>query len=331
MLKVLYFVALVALVALLACGGEDATEAPAAMAEPAAAATAMPEPTAAATAMAEPTAAPTVIAEPTAAPTAMAEPTTAPTAMAEPTAVPEPTDTPTPTATPEPTAMTEPTATTEPTAMPEPENEPGAGGIAPLQMDDPVAMMSELSESELACVAGTAETDRLLQLFASPDLASPEEQTQLIGCMEDETVLRLFLTGFIADYGQLSEETSMCIRTAMEGVDLRSVMLAGTAGDEQAAMVGGMSALFLTVGCLNEAPGGMEFEVAAVPRARYESRRSRKSDVRYRKTRRARGHSRFDGIRRRSSLHEPDRSGHRVWSADGRRCTKGLVLRQAED
>jgi hypothetical protein len=259
MLKVLYFVALVALVALLACGGEDATEAPAAMAEPAAAPTAMPEPTAVPTAMAEPTAAPTVIAEPTAAATAMAEPTTAPTAMAEPTAVPEPTDTPTPTATPEPTAMTEPTATTEPTAMPEPENEPGAGGIAPLQMDDPVAMMSQFSESELACVAGTAETDRLLQLFASPDLASPEEQTQLIGCMEDETVLRLFLTGFIGGTGSLSEETSDCIRSGMEGVDLRSVMLAGTAGDEQAAMVGGMSALFLTVGCLNEE----EFEVAA--------------------------------------------------------------------
>jgi hypothetical protein len=137
-------------------------------------------------------------------------------------------------------------------------------------MDDPVAMMSQFSESELACVAGTAETDRLLQLLAMPELASPEEQTQLIGCMEDETVLRLFLTGFIADYGQLSEETSMCIRTAMEGVDLRSIMLAGIGGDEETAMVGSMTVLNPTFSCLNEeemeaivpdtgmAPGGME-------------------------------------------------------------------------
>ena len=140
------------------------------------------------------------------------------------------------------------------TAMPE----PVAGGIAPLLMDDPTAIASELTESELTCLAGTAETGRLLQLFVSPDLASPEEQTQLIGCLEDETLLRMFLTGFIGGTGLLSEETSACIRIGMEGVDLRSVMLAGTAGGEEAAMIGGMSALFLTVGCLNEE----EFEVA---------------------------------------------------------------------
>ena len=45
----------------------------------------------------------------------------------------------------------------------------------------------------------------------------------------------------------------------MEGVDLRSVMQAGSTGDEQAAMVGGMSAFFLTLSCLNEE----EFAAAA--------------------------------------------------------------------
>ena len=51
----------------------------------------------------------------------------------------------------------------------------------------------------------------------------------------------------------------MCIRGGMQGIDLRLVMLAGNAGDAEAAMLGSMSALFLTLSCLNEE----EFEAAA--------------------------------------------------------------------
>ena len=93
---------------------------------------------------------------------------------------------------------------------------------------------------------------RLMQIFAAPELASTEEQTEFIGCFEDETLLRLFLTGIIEGAGPLSVETSGCIRTGMEGVDLSTVMLSGAAGDEQAAMVGSMSAFILTLMCLNE-------------------------------------------------------------------------------
>ena len=135
----------------------------------------------------------------------------------------------------------------------------GTGGIAPLRMDDPVAIASELSESELACLAGVADTGRLLQLFAAPELATPEEQTGLIGCLEDETLLRIFLTGLIGDTGPLGEESSACIRVGMEGVDLRSVMMAGMGGNEEAAMIGGMSAMFLTMACLSDE----EFAAAA--------------------------------------------------------------------
>ena len=134
-----------------------------------------------------------------------------------------------------------------------------SGGIAPLRMNDPEAIASELSEEELACIAGVDDIDTLLQLLAAPEQASPEQQTQLVGCLEDETLLRLFLTGFIGESGSLSAESSACIRAGMEGVNLRSVMLAGEAGDEEAAMIGGMSALFLTLGCLNEE----EFTAAA--------------------------------------------------------------------
>ena len=196
---------------------------------------------------------------------ACSDPTPTPTNTPAPTPTTAPTNTPVPTPTPEPTATPDPTATPEPASTPEQDQEDavervnGLGGIAPLRMDDPAAVTGELSQSELECLAGVADTERLLEFFASPELATPEQQIQLIGCLEDETTLRIFLTGLIGDTGPLSEETSACIRTGMEGIDLRSVMLAGTAGDEQAAMIGGMSGMLLTLSCLNEE----EFEAAA--------------------------------------------------------------------
>ena len=194
------------------------------------------------------------------------DPTPTPTAPPAPTATPVPTNTPEPTATPVPATAT---PVPEPTAMPEAEDEDEdsqqetgmvseEGGLAPLNMTDPEAIAAELSESELACIAGAAGTDRVLELFANPDLATPEEQTALIECLEDETLLRIFLTGLIGDTGPLSVETSMCIRGGTEEIDLRAVMLAGNAGDEQMAMVGSMSAFFLTLACLSDE----EFEAA---------------------------------------------------------------------
>ena len=178
---------------------------------------------------------------------ACSDPTPVPTSTPVPTNTPAPTATPVPTNTPEPTAAPATASTERPD---EPAEKPVSGGIAPLNMEDPAAIASELSE--LACLAGTADTDRLLQLFASPELASPEEQIQLIECLEDETLLRIFLTGIIGETGTLSEETSACIRAGTEGIDLRSVMLAGIGGDEQTAMVGSMSAFFVSLACLNE-------------------------------------------------------------------------------
>ena len=184
---------------------------------------------------------------------ACSDPTPVPTNTPEPTPTPVPTNTPEPTPTPVPTNTPTLIATPEPTERASPPADRSvSGGIAPLTMDDPAALAEELSDSELACLAGNSETDRLLKLLASPELASPEEQTQLIECLEEETVLRIFLTGMIGETGTLSEETSDCIRAGAEGIGLRSVMLAGIAGDEQTAMVGSMSAFFVTIACLNE-------------------------------------------------------------------------------
>ena len=217
MSKLVCLAALIALVALLACGDDEPAEAPS----------------------------DTLSSRATEAPTATPRPSPKP----EPTATPEPTVTPAPT----PTEVPEPTATPEPTASAQvPEQVTGTGAITPLRLDDPLAIASELSESEMACLAGVAEMGRLMEIFAAPELASTEEQTKFIGCFEDETLLRLFLTEIIKGAGPLSVETSGCIRTGMEGIDLSTVMLSGAAGDEEAAMIGSMSAFILTLMCLNE-------------------------------------------------------------------------------
>ncbi len=216
MSKLIYFMALVALVALLACGGDDATEAPAS--------------------------------------TVASQPTTVPTAMAEPTATPEPE----PTNTPEPPPTNTPEPTPEPTEAPAPPAQE-TGAIRPLQLDDPLNVAGELSESELACASGVADLGRLLQIFSAPEQADPEELSQLINCMEDETVLRLFITQLVGLDEPLSGEASACIRSGMEGIDARTVILAGMAGDAGAAMTGSMTSFLLVLSCLNDE----EFAAAA--------------------------------------------------------------------
>ena len=138
-----------------------------------------------------------------------------------------------------------------------PQQGTGLPPLAPLPLDDPEAIASELSGAELACLAVISDLDRLLEVFAFPELASPEEQMQLLNCLEDDTVTRIFLTGLIGGSGPLSAESSACFRTGIAGLDLRSLMVHGTMGDEGAAIAGRGSILVL----LNAAMGcGLSME-----------------------------------------------------------------------
>ena len=135
--------------------------------------------------------------------------------------------------------------------MPEPAA--ATGVIDPLRMDDPEAFLAGLSDAERSCVPENSDPQALMALAGAPELASPDEAEQLIQCLEDETLMRLFLTGLIGQTGTLSEETSECVRRGFSGFDLRSMMLASaTGGDEGAGMAGGMAAFFLTLSCLDE-------------------------------------------------------------------------------
>ena len=102
-------------------------------------------------------------------------------------------------------------------------------------MQDSGAFRSALSEAELACIG-----------------ENPERQTRYVGCLEDETLARLFLAGFVPGPEPLSESTSECVRAAFDVIDPRAVMTAGIEGDPGRAMVGSMAALSVTVACLTD-------------------------------------------------------------------------------
>ena len=166
------------------------------------------------------------------------EPTAAPAPTA--TSAPTPTDTPTPAAT---------AAPTQGPSMPD----SGSGVIAPLNMQDPQALMSVLSPDELSCILQSADLQVLQKLMSAPDTATPEEAEGFITCLEDETLLSFFLVPFTSQTGALSEETSACLRGGFEGIDLRALMLGSFASpDDEAAMISGMTGFIVTLSCLNE-------------------------------------------------------------------------------
>ena len=175
---------------------------------------------------------------------ACSSPTPTPTS----TAVPVPTSTPAPTPTPAPAPTTTPLPTE---AAPKPAS--GSGAILPLNLEDPQAFLSELSAVEQSCLPENVDLQRLMAPEGGPDLVSPEEAAELIQCLQQETLLRLFLTGLTGQTGPLSGETSACVRSGFADFDLRAIMLA-TSGesDEAAAMVGSMAGFLVTLSCLNE-------------------------------------------------------------------------------
>ena len=177
--------------------------------------------------------------DPTRAPTATPAPAPAETLTATP--LPTATATTAPKPTPEPTATTAP----EPTATPVP-----PGILAPLQALDSSALLSELSDTELTCIGDNPE--KLARSLAGPGSAPREEQAKLIGCLEDETLARIFLAGFIPGPGPLSQETSDCVRAGFAVIDPRTVMTAGIEGDPGRAMAGSMAAFSVTMACLND-------------------------------------------------------------------------------
>ena len=115
--------------------------------------------------------------------------------------------------------------------------------------------MSELSAAEQSCLAGNVDPQQVMALLGgAPGLVSPlETQAALIQCLEDETLLRLLLTGLIGQTEPLSAASSVCVRSGFANFDVRAVMLATPVeSDAAAAMAGSMAGFLVTLSCLND-------------------------------------------------------------------------------
>lgn len=131
--------------------------------------------------------------------------------------------------------------------------------LAPLPVHDAGALMASVSDAERACLAQIPglTPDRVQQLIAAPDAASPEEREAFLTCLEHESELRLLLTGVLSATGPLSVESSDCLRESYDDVDLEELLggIVPDPGDNvaaQQAMARGMVMFFVSLSCLNE-------------------------------------------------------------------------------
>ncbi|MDE2802493.1 MAG: hypothetical protein OXK21_06410 [Chloroflexota bacterium] len=153
------------------------------------------------------------------------------------------------------TPAAQPTAT----ATPQPDSSEAARSLAPLDLEDPQAFLSALSAQEQSCL--TDGNLGVAQIMAAMTLTDGSaEGDAILDCLEDETVLRMFLSEPLTATGELSDETSVCIRDGIGGMDLRPMMKSpdAAAGAMDARIVGMASFLTLTT-CLNDE----EWEAAA--------------------------------------------------------------------
>ena len=167
----------------------------------------------------------------------------------------------------EPTVTRAPEATATPTATPQPtatETPPGDGsetaqGLTALNMVDPQAFLSSLSAGEQSCLSDKdVAVTQVMAAMTSTD--SSEEGDAILDCLEDETVLRLFLSEPLTATGELTEETASCIRDGLGGMDLRPMMKStGPDAGSMDAQIAGMASFLTFTACLNDE----EWEAAA--------------------------------------------------------------------
>ena len=199
---------------------------------------------------------------PAQAPTTAAAPVVAPSLTP---AAPEPSETPlpVPTENPRPSAATTPLpantqapgGTEAPLrATSEPETLPPGDVITPLDVSDSKAALSRLSKPEISCLKQAASPGRLHEILRGVRVPVPDEEAWIVACLGDETLLGVFVAMLIGDPGPLSQDTSTCLRTGLEWVDLRELMTEDTRerGQDDRAGAVFLSGYFTAAACLNQ-------------------------------------------------------------------------------
>ena len=116
---------------------------------------------------------------------------------------------------------------------------------------DREALLSSLSQAELAC--NDQDPERMIAALTGDGPQSVEEQTRLIGCLDDDTVDQLFMVVIVPSPGPLTVETSDCLLAGLDVINPRAVITAGRVQDEpERAMFGSRAAFKVSIACMTD-------------------------------------------------------------------------------
>ena len=96
-----------------------------------------------------------------------------------------------------------------------------------------------------------------VEVLAMGEEISEEVSETALTCLDNESLLRLFLTPFLTLTGPLSAESSDCIRTGFGETDYATLLRSASGGGagepaDEAAMMAGMTTFIVTLSCLND-------------------------------------------------------------------------------
>ena len=126
--------------------------------------------------------------------------------------------------------------------------------LRPVDVGNPLAFLSGLSDGEQSCLSDKdIGPQDITQMTGRAPGSSPETTAAIINCLQEETVLRMFLTTLVGQVEPFSQDTSGCIREGFIPLDLRGLLAPAVAGNTPAnSLALGMAALNVTVVCMND-------------------------------------------------------------------------------
>ena len=126
--------------------------------------------------------------------------------------------------------------------------------LRPVDVGDPQVFLSGLAAGEQSCLGDNdIGPQDITQITGRAPGDSPETTAAIINCLQDETVLRLFLTTLVGQVEPFSQDTSGCIREGFIPLDLRGLLAPALAGNTPAnSLAVGMAALNVSVACMND-------------------------------------------------------------------------------
>ncbi len=127
--------------------------------------------------------------------------------------------------------------------------------LRPVELGNPRQFFAELSLGERSCLGDKGMGPREFGMLSDPPPGgSPEVTVGIVNCLQDDTVLRLFLTQLVGQVEPFEMETAACIRQGFVPLDLRALLAPSVAGQAPAnSLALSMAALGVSVACLNDA------------------------------------------------------------------------------